>query len=136
MLTSGRLSRSVTDPAGKASTGVGPTVLGEYQRAGFTPEFWPSYPGSVVDGLGLIESFVAVEPPQLLVHPRCTRLIEAFANYKRAKKSGQFVDRPEDPQHPHEDVMDALRGGLLDKFPDGRRPDVKLRLQPGWHVGR
>ena len=74
--------RQTTDPAGGASTGVGPTVFGEYARAGFKPTPWPSFPGSVLDGLNLIGSFVAVEPPGLIVHPRCTRLIEAFANYK------------------------------------------------------
>lgn len=122
-----RLDRCVTDPAGKASSAVGPTVLGEYARAGLKPDLWPSYPGSVIDGLSLIDSFVSVDPPGLLVHPRCTRLIEAFANYKRAKRSGQFIDRPEDPQHPHEEMIDTLRGGLQDKFPEGRRPAPLLR---------
>lgn len=122
-----RVDRGVTDPAGNAATGVGPTVLGEYQRAGLKLEQWPSYPGSVRDGLALIESFVAVEPPGLLIHPRCTHLIDAFNNYKRAKRGGQWIDRPEDPQHPYEDLMDALRGGLMDKFPEGRRPAPSFR---------
>lgn len=126
-LCDGRIDRPTTDPAGRAATGVGPTVLGEYARAGFRPDAWPSYPGSVQDGLSLVESFVSVEPPGLLVHPRCARLIEAFANYKRAQRGGQWVDRPEDPQHPHEDLLDALRGGLQDKFPEGRRPAPVFR---------
>lgn len=126
-LCGGRFDRAVTDPAGKASTATGPTVIGEYHRAGFRPDFWPSFPGSVVDGLSLIESFVATDPPGLIVHPRCQHLINAFANYSRDKRGGQWIDRPKDPQHPHEDVMDALRGGLMDKFPEGRRPEVKMR---------
>lgn len=125
-----RFDRGVTDPAGNSATGVGPTVLGEYKRAGLDLDSWPSYPGSVNDGLRLVESFVAVEPPTLLVHPRCEHLVNAFANYKRKKRAGQFVDAPEDPQHPYEDVMDALRGGLMDRFPDGRRPEPRLRWSP------
>ena len=121
-----RIDRGSTDPAYKAATAVGPTVLGEYLRAGLKLDPWPSYPGSVIDGLNLIDSFVSHDPPLLLVHPRCERLIEAFSNYKRAKRGGQWIDRPEDPQHPHEDLMDALRGGLQDKYPEGRRPESKL----------
>lgn len=133
-LTGGRLDRCVTDPAYKASSATGPTVQGEYARAGLRPDPWPSYPGSVVDGLGLIDSFVAIDPPGLIVHPDCTHTIEAFANYKRAKRAGQFIDRPLDPNHPHEDLMDALRGGLQDKFPEGRRPPPKLNRVPGRRV--
>lgn len=116
----GRFDRGTTDPAGNAATGIGTSVLKEYARAGLILSPWPSHPGSVIDGLALIESFVSVDPPALLVHPRCTELVDAFANYRRAKRGGQFIDRPEDPQHPHEDLMDALRGGLMDKFPAGR----------------
>lgn len=123
----GRADRIVTDPAGKATSAVGPTVWGEYERAGIKRfEPWPSYPGSVADGLYLVESFVAVDPPGLLVHPRCTHLIGAFGGYMRDKRGGQWIDRPKDPQHPYEELMDALRGGLQDKFPAGRRPEPKL----------
>jgi Phage terminase large subunit len=129
-----RVDRGVTDPAGKALTGIGPTVLGEYERAGLRLDEWPSYPGSVRDGLSLVESFVAVDPPALLVHPRCTHLITAFANYKRARRQGQYIDKPEDPQHPHEDLVDCLRGGLMDKFPEGRRPEPRFRRLPARSV--
>jgi hypothetical protein len=33
----------------------------------------------------------------------------------------EILDYPEGPQHPHEDLMDALRGGIRDVFPKGRR---------------
>jgi len=121
-LCGGRVDRATTDPAGRAATAIGPNVMGEYARAGFKPEFWPSYPGSVPDGLALVNSFVAVDPPQLTVHPRATALISAFANYKRAKRNNQYVDRPEDECHPYEDILDSLRGGLQSRFPEGRRP--------------
>jgi phage terminase large subunit len=120
-----RSDRGTTDPAGGANNPVGPTVTGEYQRAGLKLEPWPVR--SVADGLALVNSFVAVDPPALTVHPRCRHLIEAFANYKRAKRSGQYVDRPEDEQHPYEDLLDPLRGGLQSRFPEGRRPAPKFR---------
>lgn len=129
-----RYDRGVSDPAGKAATGVGPTVLGEYARAKLHLDEWPSYPGSVRDGLSLIESFVAVEPPGLIIHPRCTHLIDAFNNYKRDKRGNQWIDRPVDPQHPYEDLMDALRGGLMDKYPEGRRPERPLTRVPARSV--
>lgn len=131
---SGGYDRGTTDPSGKASTGVGPTVFGEYQRMGLYLDPWPSYPGSVIDGLSLLESFVATDPPMLYVHPRCTELIGAFHNYKRLKRQGQWVDRPEDPQHPYEDLMDALRGGLQDKFPEGRKPQPAFVRMPARRV--
>jgi hypothetical protein len=126
----GRVDRGVSDPAGRALTGVGPTVFGEYARSGLYLDPWPSYPGSVIDGLSLLESFVAVEPPSLYVHPRCTGLIDAFANYRRARRGGQWIDRPLDPQHPYEDMLDALRGGLQDKYPEGRKPEPRLPRVP------
>jgi len=114
-----------TDPAGKARTAVGPTVLGEYERSGLKAEPWPLRP--VADGLALVESFVAPAAGgcSIAVHPRCKNLIAAFQHYRRAKRAGQWMDWPEDPQHPHEDLMDALRGGLCARFPDGRRPAPK-----------
>jgi DNA polymerase III delta prime subunit len=121
-LCGGRFDLGVTDPAGGAATGIGVTVLGEFERAGLKLETWPRYPGSVLDGLKLLESFVAVEPPNMLIYPECVHTIAAFHNYKRAQRAGQWVDRPVDPQHPHEDVMDALRGGLQARFPEGRKP--------------
>lgn len=117
-LCGGRVDIGCTDPAGEAATATGENAQSEYRRAGLDLNKWPK--PSIASGLGLIESFVAVDPPELIVHPRCERLIEAFANYKRAKRGGQWIDRPEDPQHPYEDVMDSLRGGLNDAFPYGR----------------
>jgi hypothetical protein len=134
-LCGGRIDRGTTDPAWSASTATGPTVLEEYRRAKLgNLNAWPSYGGSVIDGLSLIESFVATDPPGLLIHRRCTRLIEAFGNYKREQKAGQYIDRPVDPQHPHEELLDALRGGLQDKFPAGRKPPSRIPRAPGRKV--
>jgi hypothetical protein len=122
----GRLDVIATDPAGGARNPVGPTVLAEYERAGLKPlRRWPVV--GVSDGLSLLDSFIrpASGPVRLLVHPRCTNLIAALSAYRRAKRAGQWQDYPEDPQHPAEDLVDALRGGLCQSFPGGRREPAK-----------
>jgi hypothetical protein len=119
----GRIDKLSTDPAGKSRNAIGSTVLAEYKRAGLTDvTLWPL--GRVADGLALLESFLnpADGRSRLLIHPRCFSLIAALQSYRRAKRGGQWMDRPEDPQHPHEDVVDALRGGLRAEFPEGRVP--------------
>jgi hypothetical protein len=117
----GRLDRISTDPAGGSRNPVGPTVIAEYERVGLRPmQRWPL--GSVSDGLALIESFVnpADGRSRLWVHPRCQATIRAFSAYRRARRGGQWQDYPEDPQHPQEDLLDALRGGLRTRYPEGR----------------
>lgn len=119
------------DPSGNANNGTGVVIGSEFARAGLMLQPWPKFPGCVASGLALVESFVATDPPRLLVHPRCRHLIDAFANYKRKKRGGQWIDEPEDPQHPYEDLIDALRSGLLDKYPEGRKPQPKLSMVRG-----
>jgi len=64
---------------------------------------------------------VLLDRDLLAVHPRCTRLKAAFLNYARRRDGrGAWLAEPADPQHPHEDLMDALRGGVRDRFPEGR----------------
>lgn len=123
----GRIDLISTDPAGGARNPVGPTVMAEYERAGLRPlRRWPA--GSVADGLALVESFVqpAEGPARLTLHPRCRETIRAFEGYRRARRAGQWQDYPEDPQHPHEDLIDALRGGLRVLYPEGRLANVDL----------
>lgn len=111
--------RVATDPAGGARNPVGPTVLSEYEAAGLKAEPWPI--GSISDGLALVEGLLlpAAGPPRLRFHPRCRSTIQALQHYRRARRGGQWQDYPEDPQHPHEDLVDALRGGLRSQFPEG-----------------
>jgi phage terminase large subunit-like protein len=54
----------------------------------------------------------------LTMHPRCTRLKEAFRSYRRQRRGGQWIDFPADG-HPEEDLIDALRGGVRDALPEG-----------------
>jgi hypothetical protein len=131
----GRLEVISTDPAGGARNPVGPTVIGEYERVGLRPlRRWPI--GSVADGLALIESFAvpADGRSRLSVHPRCAATIRALQNYRRARRGGQWQDYPEDPQHPHEDLVDALRGGLRVCFPEGRCTPTSLARVPARQV--
>ena len=124
-----------TDPAGGARNPVGPTVIGEYERVGLRPlRRWPI--GSVSDGLALIESFAdpADGRSRLTVHPRCVATIRSLQNYRRARRGGQWQDYPEDPQHPHEDLVDALRGGLRVCFPEGRCSQPSLARVPARQV--
>lgn len=122
----GRIDTAIADPASKSRTAVGPTVLAEYADAGLPLRLWQSPPNCVSQGLELIGSLLCpVGPkPHLTIHPRCKHLIDAFGGYMRAKRGGQWADFPEDPQHPHEDVMDAMRGVLFARFgaplPNGR----------------
>ncbi|WP_165221871.1 hypothetical protein [Aquisphaera insulae] len=115
-----------TDSAGGARNPVGPTVIAEYQRCGLVGEggiqSWPKYPGCVNEGLGLIENLVrsADGGARLILHPRCRRLDVALRSYARARRGGQWMDYPADPQHPHEDLIDALRGGLKLSLPEDR----------------
>jgi hypothetical protein len=126
----GRMRVSI-DPAGNARTAVGPTVRGEYERAGITGrnglESWPV--GKKSDGLQLVEALLrsADGTVNLTIHPRCRSLITAFQCYARAKRGSQWMDYAEDPQHPHEDLIDPLAGGLKLEFPEGRAPRPALR---------
>ena len=69
-----------------------------------------------------------------LIHPRCTHLIAAFNGYVRHEERGEFTSRPKDPNHPHEDLMDALRGGIRDAMPEGRKPQPAFGRVPARQV--
>jgi hypothetical protein len=130
-LAHGRLDVVRLDPAASAKTGIGPAAYSEYERVFGSRVLgrWPVH--SVVDGLDQIE--ILLETGCLIIHPRCTRLIAAFHGYSRAKRGGTILDYPEENLHPHEDLMDALRGGIRDLFPEGRRIQPQLRTV---HVSR
>lgn len=125
-LCDGRIDTAIADPAARARTAIGPTVVAEYARGGLPLQLWRSPPNCVSQGLELIGSLLMpiASEPSLTIHPRCKHLINAFGGYMRAQRGGQWADYPEDPQHPHEDVMDALRGPLFAQFgapvPNGR----------------
>ena len=122
----GRRERASTDPAGNHRSPMGTTVMAEYQRGGLgNLAHWRNYAGSVGAGLTLLEALItpAAGGTSLTVHPRCRATIAALEGYRRAKRGGQWMDYPEDPQHPHEEMIDSLRGGLLLAMPEGRAPE-------------
>jgi len=112
----GRIDVVRLDPAATARTGVGPAAYGEYERV-FGMRLlgrWPFHP--VLDGLDTIE--LLLETGNLTIHPRCERLVDAFRNYCKKRRRGEYLDEPADG-HPEEDMMDALRGGIRDALPEG-----------------
>jgi hypothetical protein len=128
----GRADTVRLDPASGARTGIGPAAYGEFERV-FGPRSTARWPGHrVTDGLDQLE--VLLDKGLLLIHPRCTTLKAAFQNYARRRTGrGDWLDEPADPQHPHEDLMDALRGGVRDRFPEGRIEQPRLQQA---HAGR
>ena len=124
------------DPAASARTSIGPAAYGEYERifGSSRTARWPSH--GVVDGLDQIELTLGdkTKPPRLLIHPRCAHLIKAFQEYRRTERQGEFLDTPLDPQHPAEDLMDSLRGGLRDAFPEGREVQKNIRSIPASRI--
>jgi hypothetical protein len=131
-------SRGITDtvrldPASTARTGIGPTAAGEFRRVfgERSTEHWP--PHRVADGLDQVE--VLLDKGLLQLHPRCELTRAALQQYARKRTArGDWLDEPADPQHPHEDLIDALRGGIRDRFPEGRIPSGGLHahnLQTG-----
>ena len=78
----------------------------------------------VLDGLETLD--LLLETGNLLIHPRCVRLKAAFQTYCRQRRGGQWIDFPADG-HPEEDLIDALRGGVRDAFPEGLVPKPDFR---------
>jgi hypothetical protein len=113
------------DPASTARTGIGPAAYGEFERVFGRSVLgrWPIH--RVTDGLDQVETLL--DAGCLVIHPRCVLLKAAFQNYARASRGGEWLDAPADPQHPHEDLIDALRGGIRDRFPEGRVGQPRLR---------
>ena len=107
------------DPAATARSSLGPAAYSEYEQV-FGSRLvarWPRH--LVLDGLDMID--LLLESGNLLIHPRCLRLKDAFQTYSRQRRGGEWIDYPAD-SHPEEDLIDALRGGIRDAFPDGLAP--------------
>ncbi len=125
----GRLDAVRLDPASAARTGIGPAAYGAFERALRRSVLaqWPRH--RVADGLDQLE--VLLDQGLLRIHSRCAKLQAAFRNHVRKQTSrGDWLDEPADPQHPHEDLIDALRGGVRDQFPEGRPRTEPFRRVP------
>jgi hypothetical protein len=112
----GRIDFVRVDPAAAARSSLGPAAYGEYERVfgSHIMARWPHH--LVLDGLDTIE--LLLDSGNLIIHPRCLRLKEAFQSYCRRRRRGEWLDYPADG-HPEEDLIDALRGGIRDAFPEG-----------------
>jgi hypothetical protein len=116
----GRLDVVRLDPAADAQTGIGPAAFGEFAPV-FGPRITGRWPRHLVQD-GLDQLALLLDRGLLILHPRAVHTKAAFQNYVRKKgRDGEWMDDPLDPQHPHEDLMDALRGGVRDRFPEGCR---------------
>jgi hypothetical protein len=126
----GHIDMARLDPAATARSSLGPAAYAEYERV-FGSRIvarWPHH--LVLDGLDTLE--LLLDADSLTIHPRCTRLVDAFRNYCRQRLGGQWIDFPADG-HPEEDLIDALRGGIRDALPDGNAVPAGL---PRVHASR
>ena len=115
----GKIELVRLDPAAGARSSLGPAAYSEYEQV-FGSRFvarWPRH--LVLDGLETLD--LLLESGNLLIHPRCSRLKDAFQTYSRQRRGGEWIDYPADG-HPEEDMIDALRGGVRDAFPEGLVP--------------
>ena len=123
----GRIDTVRLDPAATARTGIGVAAYGEFERV-FGSRItarWPMH--RVADGLDQIEVLLDPTPPCLIIHPRCTASEDGLPQLLAGQARGRMAQRACADQSPHEDVMDALRGGIRDRFPEGRIEQPKLK---------
>jgi hypothetical protein len=126
----GRIDMVRVDPAATARSSLGPAAYSEYERV-FGSRIlarWPHH--MVLDGLDTLE--LLLDGGNLLIHPRCNHLKQAFRSYCRQRRGGQWIDFPADG-HPEEDMIDALRGGVRDALPHGNALEPYL---PRVHASR
>jgi Terminase large subunit, T4likevirus-type, N-terminal len=122
--------RAGTDPRAMITTTPRRVAVEEYERV-FGSRLVARWPGHLVlDGLEALD--LLLESGNLLIHPRCTQLKAAFQTYSRQRRRGEWIDYPADG-HPEEDMIDALRGGVRDAFPQGLVPQSEFRrLHASW----
>jgi hypothetical protein len=103
------------DPAATARSSLGPAAYSEYEQVfgSRVTARWPQH--LVLDGLDTLEFLL--DTGNLKIHRRCARVKDAFQNYSRQHRGGQWVDFPADG-HPKGDMIDALRGGIRDALPE------------------
>jgi hypothetical protein len=129
----GRIENVTMDSAARSREGAGTTGLAEWHNAGFTKiKTWPKVKNKKED-LEIIDTFVltAAGTRHLFVHPRCVGLRGALQQYRRAKVGPVWTEDPKSEQHPWEEYVDAMAGGLHVLYPLGRRTGRKaLAVNP------
>ena len=109
-------------------------MLAEYVRGGLILDAWPL--GKVADGLALLDSFIT--PAEGKARGSWSTPMQGpdpgAAVLPTGQAGGQWLSLPADPQHPHEDLVHALRGGLRARYPEGRTPQSNLNRVPARQV--
>jgi phage terminase large subunit-like protein len=118
------------DPAAVARSGVGPAAYGEFESVFGSRRLAKCPRHSVMDALDFMECLL--DQGNLIVHPRCENLIKAFQNYQMLLRSGEYLSQPAPDQSPHEDMLDSLRYGIRDRFPEGNLQQPNLRTIRGY----
>lgn len=121
----GRIDVVRLDPASVARTGVGPAAYGEFENVFGSRALSKAPRHSVADALDFMECLL--DQGNLVIHPRCVSLIDAFKNYQRMFRDGEYLSDPANDQSPFEDMVDALRYGIRDRFPEGRAEQPNYR---------
>jgi hypothetical protein len=133
----GRSPRSCewsADPAGKSRTGTGVYITGTIEATlGIQIRSWPHM--MVKDSLAQLRGLVLSGDGRrrLIVHPRCRMTDKALRSFRRAEKNNVLLDEPVADQHPHEDMVDALRGALRTIVPP---PAHRTARGPAVHASR
>lgn len=120
----GRLDLVRIDPASVAKTSIGPAAYEEYEKVFGSRKLAKAPGGIVADTLDLMECLL--DQQLLIIHPRCTHLIDAFRNYRRLERGGELTNESAPDQSPCEDMMDAFRYGIRSVLPGGLEAPTRL----------
>jgi len=98
-----------------------PAMISLLQSQGINAQGAKKWAGSILDGIGVLRSF-----EKIVVHPRCTEVIEEIKNYswKKDKNTGEILEKPEDKWN---HSIDALRYALVNVI-----LNAHLRTEDGW----
>lgn len=118
----GGVQMTYVDPAGRQKEATSGAACTELLAAAGIPT--ASRPSAIADGIELIRTALApaAGPPRLLIHPRCSKLIEAFQSYHYPPpEAGGARDQPvkDGPDH----AIDALRYFFVNKV----RPKLSIQ---------
>lgn len=116
-----RIAEVTLDHSAGARSALGEPALAAYKKVFGDARVRCGRRHSVSDGIDFIDQMIRVASGRrgLRVHPRCDVGRKMFRSYRRKKRNGVYVEAPEDPQHPWEEMADALRYALLRKWPRG-----------------
>ncbi|MBN1846898.1 MAG: hypothetical protein JW810_14525 [Sedimentisphaerales bacterium] len=104
------------DPAGRQRNEItGTSAITELKALGIPTQCRPS---QVLDGIELIRRFLrpAVGGTNLLIAPRCPRLIQAFQQLRYQRLAGGSLSEQPEKDGVHDHLIDALRYFFVNRF--------------------